>query len=112
MIIQVALKPDVTGHPMVDSLSYDPGNATELLSQALEKCRDHGLEPEFHISLVEVTLQRLVPPVSWIIYLTDGNGKLWETRFIRPEDREALKTIQMPVEQVVRRSRYGREPVV
>lgn len=112
MILQVVLKSDLTGHPRLDSLSYDHGRVADTITHALEQCRNQGLEPEFHISLVEVHLQRLVPPVSWVLLLTDGGGKLWETRFIRPEDRDALGTIQVPAEPVVRRSRYGREPVV
>jgi hypothetical protein len=58
-------------------------------------------DPSYYIGVAEVFIQKLEPPVSWTITLVDLGGKVWESTFMRPEDR--------PVE---RKSRYERPPVI
>jgi len=58
-------------------------------------------DPSYYIGVSEVFIQKLEPPVSWVVTVVDQKGQVWESTFMRPEDR--------PVE---RKSRYERPPVI
>jgi hypothetical protein len=88
MIVQVKLKNDAGGNPILDSLSPDHEGLSAIISKTVRECG--SAPPDYIIGLAEAYIQRAKIPISWMVFYTDGAGEIWQSMFLRPEDRHLV----------------------